>query len=90
MFVKHAKLRSSINGQIENNRHINILRLNQKCYEQSLSNIRSQNLMTGVETQNNINNLSYSHYTEVKKLGSTLSKDRNHNYIIRMKDVLPF
>lgn len=90
VFVRHAKLRSSTNGQIENNRHINTLRLNQKCYEQTLSNIRSQALMTGLETHKSVNNLKASHYRSINKLGTTSSSDKSHNYIIRMKDVLPF
>jgi len=90
IFVRHAKLRSSMKGQLENNRHINLLRLNQKTYEQSISNITSQALMTGIEVQRSINNLSGSHYRNINKLGTILSSDKTHNYVIRCKDVLNF
>ncbi len=89
-FVRHTSLRSLTNGVIENNRHINMLKANQVLYEQSVSKAKSSEIMSKFCSGKDRNDLGSSNYRSVEKSGTSASKDKDHNHIIRLKEVLNF
>ena len=89
-FVRHASLRSSSVGMIENLRHINSLKYNLQAYEQSVSKQTCSEIMSKMSPSKDENSLGSSNYRTLNKTGSVLSNDKAHNHIIRLKDVWNF
>ena len=89
-FVRNVSLKSQTKGVIENNRHINLLRANQKIYEESVSKALSSEIISKTGTMVDVNGIGGSPYRQISKLGGTYSKDIDHDHIIKLKDIMNF
>ena len=89
-FVRNCSMRSLTGGVIENVRHVNILKKNQQLYEKSVSKNKSSEVIAKMGCMLDLNSLGSSNYRTIEKLGSTLSKDKDHDNIIRLKDLMNF
>lgn len=89
-FIKNVSLKSQTNGVIENIRNVNILKKNQKLYEESASHSLSSQIISKMGSVKDLNNLASSPYRTIEKLGTVLSKDKSHDHIIRLKDLMNF
>ena len=89
-FIKNVSLKSQTNGVIENIRNVNILKKNQKLYEESGSKCLSSQIISKMGSVKDLNNLASSPYRVIEKLGTVKSKDKSHDHIIRLKELMNF
>ena len=89
-FVRNCSMRSLTGGIIENVRHVNILKKNQQLFEKSVSKNLSSEVISKMGCMLDLNSLGSSNYRTIEKLGSTLSKDKDHDNVIRLKDLMNF
>ena len=89
-FIKNCSLKSQSKGVIENIRNVNILKKNQKLYEESGSHCLSSQIISKMGSIKDLNNLASSPYRDIEKLGTVMSKDRSHDHIIRLKELMNF
>ncbi len=89
-FIKNCSLKSQTRGVIENIRNVNILKKNQKLYEETGSHCLSSQVISKMGSVKDLNNLASSPYRDIEKLGTVKSKDRSHDHIIRLKELMNF
>ena len=89
-FVRNCSMRSLTNGMIENVRHVNILKKNQQLFEKSVSKDLSSEVISKMGCMLDLNGLGGSNYRTIEKFGATLSKDKDHDNVIRLKDLMNF
>ena len=89
-FIKNVSLKSQTKGVIENIRNVNILKKNQQLYEQTVSHALSSQIISKMGSVKDHNNLPSSPYRDIEKLGTVKSKDRTHDHIIKLKDLMNF
>ena len=89
-FIRNVSLKSQTMGTIENLRNINILKKNQKMYEESVSKSNSSEIISKLGCRKDLNNLSSSNYRTIEKLGTVLSAEKSHDHVIRLKELMNF
>lgn len=89
-FIRNVSLKSQTMGTIENLRNINILKKNQKMYEESVSKSNSSEIISKLGCRKDLNNLSSSNYRTIEKLGTVLSAEKSHDHVIKLKELMNF
>ena len=68
-FIKNVSLKSQTKGVIENIRNVNILKKNQKLYEETGSHCLSSQVISKMGSVKDLNNLASSPYSTIAREG---------------------